>query len=245
MKSFVYLALLPIVLFSSCASLNQSINYEEDDIYFSDDFQHRFNRAALMNNTDVAMPDSAIEYFNESYAQTIRPNYMYRLNQMDNLDSDTSSTYAGDDYYSAQEEQQANRNRWNTNVALGVGVGSYYGYNAYYSPYYTNYAYGRYYQPRRSVVVPKQNETPTYKPYFSSGNNRNTNPTINTRPSTSTATKTTPYTNPNANYRTGNNSNSGYKTRTPQTNTSYPSYNGGSRGGSYSTGGTVRGYYRR
>jgi uncharacterized membrane protein YgcG len=240
-----------VLFLGSCASLNQSVSYIEDDIYYSNSFQHRFNQQALLANQNVAMPDSAIEYFNESYAQTLRPNYSNRLNRLEDDGLATDSSLNQPTYYDDMEE--LNRNRWWNNVSVGVGMGAFYGYNAYYGGgYYPNYYYNPYpasYTRTYRPSVPMSNTTTdVYRPYIAPGNNRGTNPML----SAPQSRQNKPYINPNANYNNGNQNNRTYRTRNSNGNNngvwSNPGYyqgGGSSRsGGSYS-GGTVRGYYRR
>jgi uncharacterized membrane protein YgcG len=242
--------------FSSCVSLNQSVSYSQDDIYYSNSFQHRFNQQALLMNQDVAMPDSAIEYFNESYAQTLRPNYASNFDRYENLGSDSNYT-AAQTNPSAQNSQQnietLRQNQWMNSVSMGVGIGMGYGYNAYYGGAYRPNYYNPSYYPRRYTSnpqvtqVPLNSETP-FRPYISPGNNRGTNPMLSMPSATNNTNQTKPYINPNAN----SGDNRAYKTRTNTGNNSgvwsSPGYyNGGGAsrsGGSYS-GGSVSGYRRR
>ena len=257
LKIVVYV--LFVVTLSSCASLNQSLGFEEDDIYYSNDFQHRLNEQALLMNQNVAMPDSAIAYFDETYAESVRPSYQKQINKFTNTES--SDSYI-EDYEESKEYYTPNSNsqndRWMSTISLGFVAGGYgynsnpyYGYNSmpYYSSYNSSPSY--FYNTNNnfySLPSPRTNASATYTPYepFSSyGSNRsNKGAAIN-----SISNRTT-YTNPTPGYqqtRPGASTNRQYKTRStfPSTGSNSGGYNSGSRSGGSGSGGSVGGYRRR
>lgn len=243
--------------FSSCASLNTSLLFEEDDVYYTDDFQHRFNKQALLQNKDVAMPDSSYSYFDETYAESIRTSYSKQIDRFSG--SDTTSTYfSGEeqnmDYYN---DQQARSNRWLNNVSMGVGYGVGFGASAYYGGAAYQPFYGSYYSPSysgatgrmvsgRTVMAPASTSE-SYRPFIPYGNNRQ-----NTGISSRGSQYRQVYRAPNTGMK-GKNMSRQYNSRSSGSSTnggvwSSPGYfNGGSSrgGGSYSPGGSVGGFRRR
>lgn len=259
MKSLKFIGyLMFVVLFSSCASLNQSLSFEEDDIYYSNDFQHRLNEQALLMNMEVGMPDSAITYFDETYADAIRPSYQKRINSfndVENTESYIEDYSESEEYYNQASSSQ--NNRWMSTVSLGFVAGGYgyysnpyYGYNStpYYSSYNSSPSYfyntnNNYYNQRAPRVNSSTTNTP-YEPFSNYGSNRsNRGAPVNTTINRST------YTNPNPGYqqtKPGVSSNRAYKTRTPSSSgTNSGGYNSGSRSGGNYSGGSVGGYRRR
>ncbi|MBD79935.1 MAG: hypothetical protein CL840_13565 [Crocinitomicaceae bacterium] len=243
--SFLPLVVLSIG-FSSCASLNQSLKFEEDDIYYTNDFQHRLNKQALLMNENVAMPDSTWEYFDESYANSIRPSYARQLEKFDS--SDSSEYYLVDNEREYDPYNSSNRNsNWVSNVGVGVGVGTYYGYNAYYGGYQPNYYtssnyYNRSYVSQRNQVQAPSSYEPRLTRYSPGANSRVVTPTSAPKRTTK------PYINPNPGYNTNQSNTFNGNNRQYRSNGSGSSggfNNSRSGGGSYTPSGTVRGYQRR
>lgn len=235
------------VSLSSCASyssLNQSLKFEEDDIYYTNDFQHRLNKQSLLMNDKVAMPDSAWDYYDEAYANSIRPSYAKRIDKFDSEDTTENymtSNEKENNYYS--NNQTANNN-WLSGVSVGAGVGVYYGYNAYYGGNQPNY-----YRNTNTYNTPYVNQRNriTTPAYYDSNVNRFTpgastrivTPKVNTK-----ATK--PYINPNPGYNTTNTDRQ-YNTRSNvgQGGGFQPSINSTRSGGGSAPAGRVNGYRRR
>ena len=248
MKNHYFLLTVIILSLSSCASytdLNQSLKFEEDDIYYTNDFQHRLNKRALLMNDNVAMPDSTWEYFDESYANSIRPSYAKQFDKFES--TDTSTQYMEDnekEYDYAQANCNNGNNNWINGVGVGVGASAYYGYNAYYNGYQLSYYrsnnyYNTSYVNQRNQVSAPKNYEPNLNRYTSGANSRIVTPVKNNR-------TVKPYINSNPGYDS-NNSDRQYRTRTSNSQSGgYQSpYNSSRSGGGSAPSGKVSGYQRR
>lgn|GEM_PF-3323117 len=240
-----------IISLSSCASygdLNQSLKFEEDDIYFTNDFQHRMNKQTLLMNENVAMPDSAWDYYDEAYANSIRPSYAKRIDKFESTDS--TSTYMANneketDYNSNSGSRfNSGNNNWLQGVSIGVGAGAYYGYNAYYNGYQPNYyrpsnTYNTSYVNQRNAITTPAYYESSYNRFTPGASSRIVTPQVSPR-----ATK--PYINPNPGYNSSNTDRQ-YRTRSSsgQNNGYQPSFNSSRTGGGATPAGRVNGYRRR
>ncbi|UTW60707.1 hypothetical protein KFE98_11670 [bacterium SCSIO 12741] len=94
---FGILVLVAVVSLTSCQSIQLQSNYVEDDLYYSDPSHHNINPNTIGLNDQVAVPDSALVYFDESYAASLRPDYQRRLgiggDDPVSFEADTSDYY--------------------------------------------------------------------------------------------------------------------------------------------------------
>ncbi len=255
-----------VLVLSSCSTL-ENANYYSDDLYYDYEVTHNFNTSAILNNENVAMPDEAVVYYDESEARAINPTYEDRLAA---LEEDEAAWENANNGQNSNWEQP--RSPYYPTIGLGVGIAGggymaypmnnpgfispYNTYNPYYQPYgtqpNTHYGAGTFYTPaqRPNSVVSNQPDQSTqpYRPNISSSRyeaerqNRVVQPI---RPTTSTTTTTTtkkPGYNSNSSrqYRTGSGTGRGVW--------SSPGYYNGSRSGSSSGSSrpsTVQGVRRR
>lgn len=128
-----------IVLLTSCQGMKQ-LSYYTDDLYYNDDITHNFNTNAILNNESVAMPDSAVVYFDENEAKQYTPSYSDRIAAF----KDEPSTNTGNSGINPNVGRGASADFFNNvsvGVGVGVGVGSYLVPMSPYNPYYHSQFY--------------------------------------------------------------------------------------------------------
>lgn len=241
------LVLLVFVSFSSCKSVYNSQDFVQDDIYHSSHVVYRINRGTITFNENVAIPEGAVEYFDENYASSIRPQYSNRLRKFNESNNDTS--YYDDTPPTQNEPNFANDKPWFSNVGFGLGVsaatfgGAYAG--TYYNPYAPYTYYGVYVPTNSSSNRFTRRESQSTRP-MAGYNSRNPSPSsVTRRPVAPVKSPARVYTNPNPGYNSE--SSTKYRTRTNTPSYTPPNFNNSSRnGGGYRpSGGAVRGAYRR
>jgi hypothetical protein len=236
--------LLPLLISTlfGCQAI-RDVDYVSDEVYFQENVMHRFNASTMLNNPNVAMPDSSYSYYDEEYANSLRPNYSDRIRRLESGSANTSYDDASRQELTETDYNNSafGRNTWANSPAWGLGVGVGTGVvvgagagNPYFSPYYSPYSRGGSSVYRGSSV--RTSEQASYNPNVS---NSRIQGASKARADSYFKSVTRGSNNPSRSYRsksqsqpTGVYSNPGY-------------YSPSNSRGSYSPGGTVRGAYRR
>lgn len=250
---------------TSCSSLEQS-NYYTDDLYYNDEVTHNFNFSAILNNENVAVPEDAVVYFDESESRRLNPTFEDRLAAME----------AEDNYVPKANESPAPNSSFSNPVnypmvGLGISAGNswyirqpmmqpgfvspYNTFNPYYNPYYfPSHSHGQMIHVGAGTsYIPNTNsnvvvETKPYRPNVSSSRyeadrlNRIVQPIRPNANNQSNSSTSKPGYNSNSSrkYRTGSGSSSGVWSNPGYHNSSRSSGSSGS-----SRSGSVQGVRRR